>query len=84
MTMRIVSHGVVAALALLIGLGVGYVLWGVRVSDLNSQLRQQRSEYDYRIGEQERRARAAEDRARQEIETRKVLEEELQRVHPQK
>lgn len=82
--MRIVSHGVVAALALLIGLGVGYVLWGVRVSDLNSQLRQQRSEYDYRIGEQERRARAAEDRARQEIETRKVLEEELQRVHPQK
>lgn len=82
--MRIVTQGVVAALALLIGLGVGYLLWGVRVSDLNSQLRQQRSEYDYRIAEQERRARAAEDRARQEIETRKVLEEELQKVHPQK
>jgi C4-dicarboxylate-specific signal transduction histidine kinase len=82
--MRIVTQGVVAAVALLIGLGVGYLLWGVRVSDLNSQLRQQRSEYDYRIAEQERRARAAEDRARQEIETRRALEEELQKVHPQK
>jgi hypothetical protein len=84
MTMRIVTHGVVAVLAVLIGLGVGYLLWGVRVSDLSSQLRQQRSEYDYRIAEQERRARAAEDRARQEIETRRALEEELQKVHPQK
>lgn len=82
--MRIVTHGIVAVLAILIGLGVGYVLWGMRTADLNSQLQQQRSDYEFRLGEQERRAQAAEDRARQEAATRKVLEEELNRVRPQK
>ncbi len=84
MAVRIVTHAGVAVLAFLIGLGVGYVLWGTRVSDLNSQLQQQRSQYEYRLAEQEGRAKTAEDRARQEAETRKVLEEELQKVRPQK
>jgi uncharacterized protein HemX len=82
--MRIVTHVVVAVLACLIGLGVGYYLWGMRVADLDRQVQQQRSEYEYRLSEQERRARAAEDRARQETEARKVLEEELHKVRPLK
>lgn len=82
--MRIVTHVVVAVLACLIGLGVGYYLWGMRVADLDRQVQQQRSEYEYRLSEQERRARAAEDRARQETEARKVLEEELHKIRPLK
>lgn len=82
--MRIVTHGVAAVLALLVGLGVGYYLWGLRAADLTRELQQQRSECDYRVAEQERRAKAAEEHARQETETRKAFEEELQRVHPQK
>lgn len=82
--MRIVTHGVVAVLAFLLGLGVGYSLWGQRAADLTRQIQQQRTECEYRIAEQERRAAAAEDRARQEADARKLLEDELQRVHPQK
>lgn len=82
--MRIVTHGVVAVLALLVALGVGYYLWGQRVGELSRQLEQQRSEYEYRLSEQERRARAAEERVRQETEARKVLEDELHRIRPQK
>lgn len=82
--MRIATHVVVAALVLLIGLGVGYLLWGMRAGVLARQVQQRRSEYEYRLGEQERRARAAEDRARQEAEARKVLEDELHRARPQK
>ena len=84
MTVRIVTHGVVAVLALLIGLGVGYYLWGLKAADLTRQIQQQRSEYEYRISEQERRARAAEERARQEAEARKVFEQELHKVRPLK
>jgi uncharacterized protein HemX len=84
MAVRIVTHGVVAVLAFLIGFGVGYYLWGQRAADLTSQLQQQRSDYEFRLGEQERRAKAAEERARQEAETRKVFEEELRRVRPMK
>jgi len=82
--MRIVTHGVAAVLAFLIGLGVGYYLWGLKAADLTRQLQQQRSEYEYRISEQERRARAAEERARQEAEARKVFEQELHKVRPLK
>jgi len=84
MTVRIVTYGVVAVLAFLIALGVGYYLWGLKAADLTRQIQQQRSEYEYRISEQERRARAAEERARQEAEARKVLEEELHKVRPLK
>jgi hypothetical protein len=84
MTVRIVTTGVVAALTLLIGLGLGYFLWGRRAADLAGQLQQQRFEYEYRISEQERRAKTAEDRARQEAGARKVLEDELHRVRPLK
>lgn len=82
--MRIVTNGVVAVLALLIGLGLGYYLWGLKAADLTRQIQQQRSEYEYRLSEQEGRARAAEDRARQEADARKVFEQELHRVRPQK
>lgn len=82
--MRIATYAMVAILALLIALGVGYYLWGQRAADLARQLEQQRSEYEFRISEQERRARAAEERARQETEARKVLEDELHRIRPQK
>jgi len=81
---RIVTGTVVAVLALLIGLGAGYYFWGQRAADLTRQVEQQRSEYEFRISEQERRARAAEERARQEIEARKVLEDELHKVRPLK
>ncbi len=82
--MGILTRGVAAVFALLIGLGVGYFIWGMRSTDLAQQLQQQRSEYEYRLSEQTQRAKAAEDRARRETETRKALEEELNRLHPQK
>lgn len=82
--MRNLTIAVVAVLVLLIGLGVGYYRWGQRAADLTRQMEQQRSEYEFRLSEQERRARVAEERARQEGEARKVLEEELHRVRPQK
>ncbi len=82
--MRFLTHGVTAILALLIGLGVGYYLWQRRAADLAEQLQQQRSEYEYRLSEQTKRAKAAEDQARQEADTRKVLEAELNRIRPQK
>ncbi|MBI4839648.1 MAG: hypothetical protein HY803_00940 [candidate division NC10 bacterium] len=82
--MRIVTHGVAAVLAFLIGLGVGYYLWGLKAADLTRQIQQQRSEYEYRIAEQEGRAKAAEERAWQEAEARKVFEQELHKVRPLK
>jgi hypothetical protein len=82
--MRMFTYGVGAVLLLLIGLGVGYFIWGIRAADLAEQLTRQRSEYGYRLSEQRERAKLAEERARQEGETRKVLEEELNRLHPQK
>jgi uncharacterized protein HemX len=84
MSMRILTHAVAALAALLIGLGVGYYLWGLKAADLAGQLQQQRSEYEYRLSEQERRAKAAEEHARQETEARRVLESELHRVRPLK
>jgi uncharacterized protein HemX len=81
---RIVTHGVVAVLAVLIGLGVGYLLWGQGVIDMTRELQQQRSEYEYRLSEVERRVKAAEERARQEAEARKVFEDQLHRVRPLK
>ena len=83
-TVRILSHGLAAALAFLIGLSLGYYLWGVRSADLTRELQQQRTEYEFRISEQEQRARTAEDRARREAEARKVFEEELHKIRPLK
>ncbi len=82
--MRILTFAVVAVFGFLIGLGVGYYVWGQRAADLTRQMEQQRSEYEFRLSEQERRAKAAEERANQETEARKVLEEALHQVRPQK
>jgi hypothetical protein len=46
------------------------------------QLQQQRADYEYRLAEQAQRLKAAEERARLETETRKILEEELHRLLP--
>ena len=80
--MRILMHGVAALLAFLIGLGSGYVLWGVPGAAVARQLQQQRADYEYRLAEQAQRLKAAEERARLEAEMRKVLEEEVHRLSP--
>ncbi len=82
--MRTFTYGVGAVLLVLIGCGIGYFIWGMRATDLAEQLARQRSEYEYRLSEQRERAKLAEERARREGETRKVLEQELNRLHPQK
>lgn len=82
--MRIATYPALAVLAILVGLGIGYLLWGSQVADLNQQVQQQRSELNYRVSELEGRVRAAEERARQEAAARKVLEDELHRVRPLK
>jgi hypothetical protein len=66
------------------GLGIGYLQWGTQIADLNQQVQQQRSDLSYRNTEMEGPIKAAEDRARQEAATRKVLEDELHRIRPQK
>ena len=82
--MRIATYPALAVLAILVGLGIGYLLWGSQVADLTKQVQQQRSELNYRISELEGRVKAAEDRANQEAAARKVLEDELHRVRPLK
>ena len=82
--MRMGTYAVVGIVAILVGLGIGYLLWGSQVSDLTQQLQQQRSDFNYRVAELEKRVKAAEDRAAQEAAARKVLEDELHRVRPLK
>lgn len=82
--MRIATYAAVGLLAILLGVGGGYLFWGTQVSDLSRTLEKDRSEHNYRIAEMEQRVKGAEDRARQESEARKVLEDELHRVRPLK
>ena len=82
--MRIATYPALAVLAILVGLGVGYLLWGSQVADLTQQVQQQRSELNYRVSELEGRIKAAEERANQEAAARKVMEDELHRVRPLK
>jgi len=82
--MRIATYPALAVLAILVGLGLGYLLWGSQVADLTQQVQQQRSELNYRVNELEGRLKAAEERVNQEAAARKVLEDELHRVRPLK
>jgi hypothetical protein len=82
--MRIATYPALAVLAILVGLGIGYLLWGSQVGDLAQQVQQQRSELNYRVSELEGRIKAAEERANQEAAARKVLEDALHRVRPLK
>jgi len=82
--MRIATYPALAVLAILVGLGIGYLLWGSQVGDLSQQVQQQRSELNYRVSELEGRIKAAEERANQEAAARKVLEDALHRVRPLK
>ena len=82
--MRIATYPALAILALLVGLGIGYLLWGKQVGDLTQQLQQQRSELNYRIGELETKVKAVEETARQEAAARKTFEDALHRLQPLK
>lgn len=82
--MRMGTYAVVGIVAILVGLGIGYLQWGSQVSDLKQQVQQQRSDLNYRVTELEGRIKAAEERARQEAAARKVLEDELHRARPLK
>jgi len=82
--MRIATYPALAVLAIVVGLGIGYLLWGSQVGDLTQQVQQQRSELNYRVSELEGRIKAAEERANQEAAARKVLEDALHRVRPLK
>ncbi len=82
--MRIGMYAVVAVVAILLGLGIGYLQWGSQVADLKQQAEQQRSDLNFRVTELESRIKAAEERAQQEAAARKVLEDTLHRVHPLK
>lgn len=82
--MRTATYPALAVLAILVGLGIGYLLWGSQVADLSQQMQQQRSDLNYRISELEGKVKAAEEVARQEVAARKVLEDALHRVLPQK
>lgn len=82
--MRTGISALVAVAAVLVGLGIGYLQWGTQIADLNQQVQQQRSEFNYRITEMEGRLKAVEERAREEAATHKFLEDELHRIQPQK
>jgi len=77
-------YALVAVVAVLVGLGIGYLQWGTQITDLNQQIQQQRLDLNFRVNEMEGRIKAAEERTRQESAARKVLEDELHRVRPQK
>jgi C4-dicarboxylate-specific signal transduction histidine kinase len=81
---RIVSHLTVAVVAFLVGLGVGYLLWGLHADSLANDLRAARADCEQRVGDAQRRAREAEDRVQQEIAARRAIEDALNRVSPQK
>jgi len=82
--MRRGTYAVVAVIAILVGLGIGYLLWGTQVTDLQQQVEQQQSDLNHRVTDLQNRIKAAEERARQEAAARKVLEDTLHRVHPLK
>jgi uncharacterized protein HemX len=78
------TYAIGAVVAILVGLGIGYLWWGTQTADLEQQMQQQRSDLNYRLSEMEGRVKAAEESARQEAAARKVLEDELHRIRPQK
>lgn len=82
--MRPGIYALVAVVAVLVGLGIGYLQWGTQIADLNQQVEQQRADLNFRVSELEGRIKAAEERTAQEAAARKVLEDELHRIRPQK
>jgi C4-dicarboxylate-specific signal transduction histidine kinase len=82
--MRIVTHGVAAVAALLIGLGVGYILWAQKAADLEQAVRREQADCEVRVAEATRRAQTAEQRAQQEMAARRVVEDALHQASPQK
>lgn len=82
--LRIVTHGVVGVLAILIGLSVGSLFWELRglILPVNSR----RTSPSTSIGSPDWSAvpRGLEARVCQDVEARRVLEDELHRVRPQK
>lgn len=83
-SMRIVTHGVAAVVALLIGLGLGYILWVQKAADLEQAVKREQADCEVRVVDATRRAQAAEQRAQQEMAARRVVEDALNRISPQK
>ena len=84
MMRRIVLVGLLAVLVWVVGVGVGFVRWGLEVRSLTAWLQQERSECSYRVEEIKGRLAKAEERTEREREARQVLEEELHQLRPLK
>ncbi len=82
--MRTASYGIIAVVVFLLGLGVGFLRWGLRSAELERTVRQEQADCEARVAEVTRRAQAAEQRIEQEVRARKVVEDALNRVSPQK
>jgi hypothetical protein len=82
--MRFVSHGVVGVVAFLLGLFVGYLTWGTHAAQLAADIRNAKADCDQRVAAMEQRAKKAEEGLRQESKLRKVFEDKLEEVAPQK
>lgn len=82
--MRFIGHGVVGVVAFLLGLAVGYLIWGTDVARLSADIRNGKAECDQRVATMEQRAKRAEEGMRQEVKLRKVFENRLEEVSPQK
>jgi len=82
--MRTTSYGIIAVVIFLLGLGIGFFLWGLRSAELQRAVRRERAECEERVAEATRRAQAAEQRIEQEVRARRVVEDALNRVSPQK
>jgi hypothetical protein len=70
--------------AFLVGLAVGYVIWGTQATQLAADIRNARADCDQRLAAMEQRAKKAEEGLRQESKLRKVFEDKLEEVSPQK
>ena len=82
--MRFIGHTVVGVVALLLGLAVGYLNWGMQAAQLAADIRNGKADCDQRVAAMEQRAMKAEEGLRQETKLRKVFEEQLEEVSPQK
>jgi proteasome assembly chaperone (PAC2) family protein len=82
--MRFVGHGVVGVVAFFLGLAVGYLVWGMQARQLVAEVRNARVDCDQRVAAMEQRAKTAEEGLRQEAKLRKVFEDKVEEVSPQK
>ncbi len=82
--MRFIGHGVIGVVAFLLGLAIGYFLWGTQAAQLAADVRNAKVDCDQRVATMEQRAKKAEEALSQETKLRKVFEDRLEEVSPQK